>query len=318
MPTMRCYEHTFIARQDLSPQQAQSLAETYAALVAEHGGEVTKSEYWGLRNLAYRMRKNRKGHYLHLNLKADAATIDELERQERLSDDVLRYLTVKVDQLEEGPSVAVTEKMRRKMGSTVVDAARAVQYTNAGTFEFLLDEKGSFYFLEVNTRVQVEHPVTEFITGVDIVKEQIRIAAGERLSFKQGDVTFTGHAIECRINAEDPETFAPSPGVIHAFSVPGGPGVRVDTFAHSECTIPPYYDSLIAKIIAHGRDRQEAIARMRRTLEMTVIEGIQTSIPMHLKILSDPDFVAGRLNTAFMERFLNEKKKSDGRLAEAV
>jgi acetyl-CoA carboxylase biotin carboxylase subunit len=220
--------------------------------------------------------------------------------------------------LEEGPSVAVTEKMRRKMGSTVVDAARAVQYTNAGTFEFLLDEKGSFYFLEVNTRVQVEHPVTEFITGVDIVKEQIRIAAGERLSFKQGDVTFTGHAIECRINAEDPETFAPSPGVIHAFSVPGGPGVRVDTFAHSECTIPPYYDSLIAKIIAHGRDRQEAIARMRRTLEMTVIEGIQTSIPMHLKILSDPDFVAGRLNTAFMERFLNEKKKSDGRLAEAV
>jgi acetyl-CoA carboxylase biotin carboxylase subunit len=220
--------------------------------------------------------------------------------------------------LEEGPSLAVTEKMRRKMGSTVVDAARAVQYTNAGTFEFLLDEKGSFYFLEVNTRVQVEHPVTEFITGVDIVKEQIRIAAGERLSFKQGDVAFSGHAIECRINAEDPDTFAPSPGVIHAFSVPGGPGVRVDTFAHSECTIPPYYDSLIAKIIAHGRDRQEAIARMRRTLEMTVIEGIRSSIPLHLKILNDPDFVAGRVNTAFMERFLNDKKKSDGRLAEAV
>jgi acetyl-CoA carboxylase, biotin carboxylase subunit len=220
--------------------------------------------------------------------------------------------------LEEGPSVAVTEKMRRKMGSTVVDAARAVQYTNAGTFEFLLDDKGNFYFLEVNTRVQVEHPVTEFITGVDIVKEQIRIAAGERLSFKQGDVTFTGHAIECRINAEDPETFAPSPGVIHAFSVPGGPGVRVDTFAHSECTIPPYYDSLIAKIIVHGRDRQEAIARMRRTLEMTVIEGIKTSIPMHLKILADPDFVAGRLSTAFMERYLTEKKPSGDRLAEAV
>ena len=197
--------------------------------------------------------------------------------------------------LEEGPSVAVTEKMRRKLGGTVVDAARAVQYTNAGTFEFLLDDKGNFFFLEVNTRVQVEHPVTEFITGIDIVKEQIRIAAGERLSFKQGDVTFTGHSIECRINAEDPETFAPSPGVIHAFSVPGGPGVRVDTFVHSECTIPPYYDSMIAKIIVHGRDRQEAIARMRRTLEMTVIEGIKTSIPLHLKILADPDFVAGRL-----------------------
>ncbi|HMC77008.1 MAG TPA: acetyl-CoA carboxylase biotin carboxylase subunit [Vicinamibacterales bacterium] len=210
--------------------------------------------------------------------------------------------------LEEGPSVAVTEKMRRKLGGAVVDAARAVQYTNAGTFEFLLDDKGNFFFLEVNTRVQVEHPVTEFVTGVDIVKEQIRIAAGERLSFKQGDVTFNGHAIECRVNAEDPETFAPSPGVIHAFSVPGGPGVRVDTFAHSECTVSPYYDSMIAKIIVHGRDRQEAIARMRRTLEMTVIDGIKTSIPLHLKILSDPDFIAGRLSTSFMERYIVEKK----------
>jgi acetyl-CoA carboxylase biotin carboxylase subunit len=220
--------------------------------------------------------------------------------------------------LEEGPSVAVTEKMRRKLGSTVVDAARAVQYTNAGTFEFLLDDKGNFFFLEVNTRVQVEHPVTEFITGIDIVKEQIRIAAGERLSFKQGDVTFNGHSIECRINAEDPETFAPSPGVVHAYSVPGGPGVRVDTFVHAECTIPPYYDSMIAKIIVHGRDRQEAIARMRRTLEMTVIEGIKTSIPLHLKILSDPDFVAGRMGTAFMERYLVEKKTGGAGLAEAV
>ena len=173
--------------------------------------------------------------------------------------------------------------------------------------------------LEVNTRVQVEHPVTEFITGVDIVKEQIRIAAGERLSIKQGDVTFTGHSIECRINAEDPVTFAPSPGVIHAFSVPGGPGVRVDTFVHSECTIPPYYDSLIAKIIVHGRDRQEAIARMRRTLEMTVIEGIKTSIPLHLRILSEPDFIAGRLSTSFMDRYLVESKPAArGGLAEAV
>ena len=219
--------------------------------------------------------------------------------------------------LEEGPSIVVTEKQRRKLGATVVDAARAVQYTNAGTFEFLLDDKGSFYFLEVNTRVQVEHPVTEWITGIDIVKEQIRVAAGERLSFKQGDVTFTGHAIECRVNAEDPVTFQPSPGVINAFSVPGGPGVRVDTFAHSECTIPPYYDSMIAKIIVHGRDRQEAIARMRRTLEMTVIEGIKTSIPLHLKILSDADFIAGRFSTSFMDRYLVEKKPGDGRLAQA-
>jgi acetyl-CoA carboxylase biotin carboxylase subunit len=199
----------------------------------------------------------------------------------------------------------------------VVDAARAVQYTNAGTFEFLMDADGKFYFMEVNTRLQVEHPVTEMVTGIDIVKEQIRIAAGERLSFKQSDVTFNGHAIECRINAEDPETFAPSPGVIHAFSVPGGPGVRVDTFAHSECTVPPYYDSLVAKIITHGRDRQEAIARMRRTLGMTVIEGIKTTVPMHLKILSEADFVAGRLGTAFMQRFARDTPKAGG-LAEAV
>jgi acetyl-CoA carboxylase biotin carboxylase subunit len=179
-----------------------------------------------------------------------------------------------------------------------------------------MDPAGHFYFMEANTRLQVEHPVTEMVTGVDIVKEQIRIAAGGRLSFKQSEITFTGHSIECRINAEDPETFVPSPGVIHVFSVPGGPGVRVETFAHSDCTISPYYDSMIAKIIVHGRDRQEAIARMRRTLEMTVIEGIKTSIPMHLKILAEPDFIAGRLSTSFMERFV--KRPTQGRLAEAV
>ena len=218
--------------------------------------------------------------------------------------------------IEESPSIGLSDKTRRKMGSVVVDAAKAVQYPNAGTFEFLMDAEGKFYFMEVNTRLQVEHPVTEMVTGIDIVKEQIRIAAGERISFKQSEVALTGHAIECRINAEDPETFAPSPGVIHGFSVPGGPGVRIDTFAHAECTVPPYYDSLLAKIIAHGRDRQEAIARMRRTLEMTVIEGIKTTVPLHLKILSDPDFVAGRLGTAFMDRFLAKPKS--GPLAEAV
>jgi len=179
-----------------------------------------------------------------------------------------------------------------------------------------MDPGGHFYFMEANTRLQVEHPVTEMVTGIDIVKEQIRIAAGERLSFKQSDVTFTGHSIECRINAEDPETFVPSPGVIHAFSVPGGPGVRVETFAHSECTVSPYYDSMIAKIIVHGRDRQEAVARMRRTLEMTVVEGIKTSIPMHLKILADKDFIAGNLSTHFMERFAS--RPTTGRFAEAV
>jgi acetyl-CoA carboxylase biotin carboxylase subunit len=219
--------------------------------------------------------------------------------------------------IEEAPSVALTEKQRRRLGNTVVDAARAVQYANAGTFEFLMDPSGHFYFLEANTRLQVEHPVTEFITGVDIVKEQIQIAAGRRLSFKQGDIEFKGHAIECRINAEDPVTFVPSPGVIHAFSVPGGPGVRVDTYAHSECTVSPYYDSLIAKIITYGRDRTEAIARMRRTLEMTVVDGIKTSIPLHLKVLADPDFVAGKIHTGFMERYMPEKKTT-ARIAETA
>jgi len=218
--------------------------------------------------------------------------------------------------LEESPSVVVSDKIRRRMGGVVADAARAVQYTNAGTFEFLMDAKGNFYFMEVNTRVQVEHPVTEMVTGLDIVKEQIRIAAGERLSFKQSEVTFTGHSIECRVNAEDPETFVPSPGVIHAFSLPGGPGVRIDTAAHSECTITPYYDSMIAKVIVHGRDRQEAIARMKRTLEMFVIEGIQTTIPLHLKILQDPDFIAGRLHTHFMERYQPKPRSSS--LAESA
>jgi acetyl-CoA carboxylase biotin carboxylase subunit len=219
--------------------------------------------------------------------------------------------------LEESPSPALTDKLRRKIGNVVIDAARAVQYTNAGTFEFLMDPDGHFYFMEANTRLQVEHPVTEMVTGVDIVKEQIRIAAGERLSFKQSEVTFTGHAIECRINAEDPETFVPSPGLIHAFSVPGGPGVRIETFAHSDCLVSPHYDSMIAKIIVHGRDRQEAIARMRRTLEMTVIEGIKTTIPLHLRILNDPDFLAGKVNTSFMEQLL-ARGRASGRLAEAV
>jgi len=218
--------------------------------------------------------------------------------------------------LEESPSAALSGKMRRKMGAVVIDAAKAVKYSNAGTFEFLMDQGGHFYFMEANTRLQVEHPVTEMVTGLDIVKEQIRIAAGERLSFKQSDVTFTGHSIECRVNAEDPDTFVPSPGIIHAFSVPGGPGVRVETFAHSECTVSPYYDSMIAKIIVHGRDRQEAIARMRRVLEMTVVDGIKTSIPMHLKILADKDFIAGKLSTHFMERFA--ARPASGRFAEAV
>jgi acetyl-CoA carboxylase, biotin carboxylase subunit len=207
--------------------------------------------------------------------------------------------------IEESPSPALSDKLRRKMGGVVVDAAKAVQYANAGTFEFLLDAQGHFYFMEVNTRLQVEHGVTELVTGIDIVKEQIRVAAGERLSFRQSEVTFNGHAMECRINAEDPDTFAPSPGTIHVFALPGGPGVRVDTAAHSECLVSPYYDSMLAKVMVHGRDRLEAIARMRRTLDMTVIEGIKTNVPLHLRILAEDDFVNGRLSTGFMDRFMS-------------
>jgi acetyl-CoA carboxylase biotin carboxylase subunit len=220
--------------------------------------------------------------------------------------------------IEEAPSAALTDKQRKKLGSTVADAARAVQYSNAGTFEFLLDSTGNFYFLEVNTRLQVEHPVTEFVTGIDIVKEQIRVAAGQKLSMRQGDIEIRGHSLECRVNAEDPVTFTPSPGLITAYSVPGGPGVRIDSFVHSDCLVSPYYDSLIAKVITYGRDRNEAIARMKRTLEMTVVEGIKTSIPLHLKILNDPDFVAARINTSFMDRFMPDKTAGQSKLAESA
>ncbi len=214
--------------------------------------------------------------------------------------------------IEESPSPALTDKVRKKMGAIVVDAAKAVQYTNAGTFEFLMDKDGKFYFMEVNTRLQVEHPVTELVTGIDLVKEQIRIAAGERLGYKQSDIAFKGHAMECRINAEHPEKFTPSPGVIRTFNLSSGPGVRVDTAAHADCTIPPYYDSMIGKVIVFARDRAEAIARMRRTLEMSVIEGIHTTMPLHLRILADPDFQAGRIGTGFMDRLLAEPAKPRG------
>jgi len=209
--------------------------------------------------------------------------------------------------IEECPSVLLTERQRRKLGRMVVDAAKAVGYCNAGTFEFLMDDKGDFYFLEVNARLQVEHPVTEMVTGIDIVKEQIQIAAGNPLSVKQNEITWTGHALECRINAENPDTFRPSPGVISVFSVPGarGPGLRIDTAVHAGCTVSPYYDSLVAKIIAHGINRDEAVARMRRALRMIVIEGIETSVPLHQRILDDSDFLAGKLSTAFMDRFVS-------------
>jgi len=205
--------------------------------------------------------------------------------------------------LEESPSVALDAELRRRMGGAAVEAARAVKYTGAGTVEFLLDADGSFYFMEMNTRIQVEHPVTEEVTGLDLVKEQISVAAGEPLSFCEKEIRARGHAIEFRINAEDPVRFTPSPGRITTFHPPGGTGVRVDTAAYQGYVIPPYYDSMIAKLIVRGKDRAEAISRGRRALEFFVIEGVQTTIPVHRRILEEEDFQAGRISTRFMERF---------------
>ena len=205
--------------------------------------------------------------------------------------------------LEESPSPALDPLRREELGARVVEAMKKIGYSNAGTVEFLRDEQGEFYFIEMNTRIQVEHPVTEMVTNVDLIKSQIRLAAGEELDEVVGQVEFRGHSIECRINAEDPETFVPSAGRITAFHMPGGTGVRVDTAAHTDAVIPPYYDSLIAKLIVRGRDRPESIARMRRALEMFMIEGIKTSIPLHRRILADPDFEVGNFDTNFLDRF---------------
>jgi acetyl-CoA carboxylase biotin carboxylase subunit len=206
--------------------------------------------------------------------------------------------------IEESPSPALDAKTREHMGNKVAAALAKVGYSSAGTVEFLRDESsGELYFIEVNARIQVEHPVTEMISGVDLVKAQIRLAAGAKLEEVVGKPRFHGHAIECRINAEDPETFTPSAGRVTAFRVPGGPGIRVDTAMYSDGVVPPYYDSLVAKLIAFGDDRAEATARMARALDQFVVEGIKTSIPLHKRILEDPDFVAGRLDTHFLERY---------------
>src|SRR6202171_229301 len=206
--------------------------------------------------------------------------------------------------LEEAPSPVVTAELRRQMGETAVSALKSIGYSSAGTVEYLLDEDGQFYFMEMNTRIQVEHPVTEMVTLTDIVRNQIRIAEGEPLGYSQDDVIIVGHAIECRINAESPDTFIPSPGTITTFNLPGGPGVRVDTYVYPGYRVPPFYDSMIAKVIVHARTRELAIARMRRALDAMVIEGIKTTIPLHLRIMDNADFQAGNISTRFMEDFL--------------
>ena len=207
--------------------------------------------------------------------------------------------------LEESPSPVLRAELRDQVSQSLRSALKEIGYTNAGTVEFLMDETGHLYFIEVNARIQVEHPVTEMVTGLDLVKAQIRIAAGEPLAnVITLPVKSSGHAIECRINAENPVTFAPSPGRITGLNLPGGIGVRVDTHAYTDGVIPPYYDSLVAKLIVHGKDRAEAMERMMRALDMFIIEGIHTSIPLHKRILSDPDFQAGNFDTNFVQRFL--------------
>jgi acetyl-CoA carboxylase biotin carboxylase subunit len=186
-----------------------------------------------------------------------------------------------------------------------------VGYFNAGTIEFLLDARGDFFFMEMNTRVQVEHPVTEMVSSVDIVKEQIRIAAGQKLSYTQEQVALRGHAIECRINAEDPFKFTPCPGRITALHFPGGPGIRMDTAMHQDAVIPPYYDSMVAKLIAYGNDRTEALARMRRALDTLVVEGIKSTAPLHRRIIEHPDFIKGNFSTKWLEVFLEQLAKED-------
>ncbi len=206
--------------------------------------------------------------------------------------------------VEETPSPVVDDKLRREIGRVAVEAVKAAHYRNVGTVEFLLDKERNFYFMEVNTRIQVEHPITEMVTGVDLIKEQIRLAAGHPLSLRQQDVVLAGHSLECRINAEDPERFTPSPGTITKYSAPGGFGVRVDSAMESGSVVVPYYDSMIAKLITHGRDRQESMARMRRALGEFVIEGIKTTIPLHRRILDDADFQKGHVSTTFLDHFL--------------
>ena len=208
--------------------------------------------------------------------------------------------------IEESPSPFLTSDLRKKMGKAAIRAAEASHYENAGTVEFIVDARGDYYFIEMNTRIQVEHPVTEEVTGIDLIKEQIRISAGEKLNLDQKDVEFRGHAIECRINAEDPaRNFTPSPGTIGLYYAPGGHGVRVDSHVYSGYTIPPYYDSLIGKLIAHGNDRKMALERMYRALSEYLIRGIKTTIPLHKAILSDPAFIAGKATTAYLEEFLS-------------
>jgi acetyl-CoA carboxylase biotin carboxylase subunit len=272
--------------------KAEDLARAFQAAQAEakstFGNESVYLERYFLepRHIEVQVMADHRGHVIHLGERDCSIQ----RRHQKL--------------LEETPSPAVDEKLRKEIGRVAVEAVKAAHYRNVGTVEFLLDKDRNFFFMEVNTRIQVEHPITEMVTGIDLIKEQIRLAAGLPLAIRQQDVVMNGHSMECRINAEDPEKFTPSPGTITKYSPPGGFGVRVDSVMESGAVVSPHYDSMIAKLITHGRDRQECMARMRRALDEFVIEGIKTTIPLHRRILDDPDFQKGHVSTTFLERFL--------------
>jgi acetyl-CoA carboxylase biotin carboxylase subunit len=267
-------------------EQAIESAQLEAYTAFGHGGVYLERFFEDPRHIEFQVIADHQGQVVHFH--------------ERDCSVQRRYQKV----VEESPSPALDETLRRKMGQVAVKVMKSVKYRNAGTVEFLMDAKGQFYFMEVNTRIQVEHPVTEMVTGVDLIKEQIRVAAGQALSYKQKDIQLLGHAIECRINAEDPVRMTPSPGVVTKFCTPGGPGIRVDTAMDTSGVVSPFYDSMIAKLIAYGRDREEALARMRRALDEFVIEGIQSNIALHRRILDHPDFQKGPVSTRFLDRLL--------------
>jgi len=256
------------------------------ALTAFGNSEIYIEEYIPeMRHIEVQIMADNKGNTVHLNERDCSIQ----RRHQKL--------------IEESPSpISSTEKFKKRIGELGVKAARAIKYRNAGTVEFIVDTKGNIYFIEINTRIQVEHPVTEAVTGIDLIKEQIKLAAGFPLEYRQSQIRQTGHAIECRINAEDPERFIPSPGKITFLSLPGGPGVRVDTAIYDGYIIPSHYDSLIAKLIVHGKDRTEAIAKMKRALDEFIIEGVNTTIPFHKRVLNNPDFVSGNFTTLFVEK----------------
>jgi len=283
-----------IVKEEKDLEQAFYMAQR-EALTAFANSEIYVEEYIPeMRHIEVQIMADSKGNTIHLGERDCSIQ----RRHQKL--------------IEESPSpILLTEKFKKRIGELGVKAARAIKYRNVGTVEFIVDSQGNIYFIEINTRIQVEHPVTEMVTGIDIVKEQIKLAAGLPFEYKQHQIRPSGHSIECRINAEDPERFIPSPGKITFLSLPGGPGVRVDTAIYSGYVIPSQYDSLIAKLIVHGKDRAEAIMKMKRALDEFIIEGIKTTIPFHKKVMTNPDFISGNFNTNFIQKMNGSRSQEN-------